>query len=172
MNLKQVLTMSLTAMLSISALGNSALAASKSDSITRAVPFVIVTDIGPQIFAVTQKCHYSENYTKGSSYIRYTYHTTSSWLEGWTGSAFGDVTNYNCHQVDYYDSNGNYVKSANLYTDGNLMFDPDWDQYDAATGTDIATVNTSSSMAVATFMVACYDSLYAPSTVDIELTCN
>lgn len=147
-------------------------ASGKSDSGSRAVPFIIGTDIGPQVFAVSHYYSYSETYTPGINYIRYTLHQSSSWLEGWTGSAFGNVVSYNCHSANYYDSYGNYIKSASMTRDTDMIWTPNQDQYESATGTDIATVNTSKSTAKARFMVACYDSLYAPSTVDLELLCK
>ena len=96
MKIKKLLIIGITALLSMTAISSSALAAYNSDSNTRAAVFVIGTDIGPQPFAVSHTYGYSETYTPGGSYVRYTHHQTYSYVQGWTGSAFGSVINSNC----------------------------------------------------------------------------
>ena len=134
-------------------------AASQKNSSSRVVSYVIVTAIGPQVFNATHYYGYSETYTSGGSYIRYTNHSSSSYIKNWTGWYFGSIEVYNAHSADYYNSNNTYIKSANMYKDQSMIADPSWQGYESANGTDIATVNTSSSTAKATFSVFCPEAL-------------
>lgn len=164
-----ILTLSLC--LTFSLLIVNVFAAYGSDNGDRAVAFTIVTDIGPQIFAARHHYNFGETYTQGGSYIRYTRHTSSSYCEGWSGWFFGDLQVINAHSANYYDSNGNYIKSAEIWRDSNMVWNPDWIGYESATGTDIATINTSTSTAKATFSVFCPEAIYGYSGYEASIYC-
>lgn len=169
---KKISIFVLTLCLMLSTMGTSVLAAYGSDNGDRAAAFVIVTDIGPQVFAARHYYRFGETYTKGGSYIRYTMHTSASWCEGWSGWFFGSIQVNNAHAANFYNSSGTYIKSANIYRDSDMIFDPKWEGYESATGTDIATVNTSSSTAKATFFVFCPESMYGYSGYDASIYCS
>lgn len=161
----------LTLCLTLSLSMVSVFAAYGSDDGDRAAAFTIVTDIGPQVFAARHYYRFGETYTQGGSYIRYTRHTSASWCEGWSGWFFGDIQVTNAHKADYYDSNGNYIKSAQIWRDSDMIWDPNWIGYESATGTDIATVNTRTSTAKATFSVFCPEALYGYSGYEASIYC-
>lgn len=170
--LSKLVAIGLTLCMIFSMTATSVFAAYGSDNGDRAAAFTIVTDIGPQIFAARHYYRFGETYTQGGSYIRYTRHTSASWCEGWSGWFFGSIQVNNAHSADFYDSNGNYIKSANIIRDTDMIWDPDWEGYESATGTDIATVNTSSSTAKATFFVFCPEALYGYSGYDASIYCT
>ena len=147
-------------------------AAYGSDNDDRVAAFVIVTEAGPQPFAARHYYRFGETYTKGGSYIRYTRHTSASWCEGWSGWFFGSIQVNNAHSAKFYDSSGNYVKSANIIKDKDMIWDADWEGYESATGTDIATVNTKSSTAKAEFFVFCPEAVYGYSGYTASISCT
>lgn len=153
-------------------INTSVFAAYGTDNGDRAAAFTIVTDIGPQLFAARHYYRFGETYTQGGSYIRYTRHTTASWCVGWSGWFFGSIQVNNPHASYFYDSAGNYIKSANIYKDTDMIYSSDWEGYESATGTDIATVNTSTSTAKTTFFVFCPEALYGYSGYDASIYCT
>lgn len=78
----------------------------------------------------------------------------------------------NPHVSKFYDSSGNYIKSANVHRDSDMIYQPDWEGYESATGTDIATVNTRTSTAKATFSVFCPEAVYGYSGYDASIFCS
>jgi hypothetical protein len=158
--------------LTLTTFSTAVFAAYGSDNGDRAVAFLIGTDIGPQLFSARHYYRFGETYTQGGSYIRYTRHTSASWCVGWSGWQFEDILVYNAHLANFYDSNGNYIKSANIIRDTDMIYDPDWEGYESATGTDIATVNTSTSTAKATFPIHCTNAMHGVSAYDASIYCT
>lgn len=153
-------------------INTSVFAANGTDNGDRPVVFTIVTDIGPQVFSTRHYYRYGETYTQGGSYIRYTRHTTASWCVGWSGWFFGSIQVNNPHFSDFYDSSGKYIKSAKVYRDTDMIYNPDWEGYESATGTDIATVNTRTSTAKTTFSVFCPDAIDGYAGFDASIYCS
>lgn len=143
-----------------------------NDSAT--ISFAIAADGG--IFPATAVFVwlFYERYTPSSSSIKYTYHNVMAYCQGWTGSAYGGSLYIPpLNKVDYYDSNGNYVKSAHLWAfTGSEIIDKAWNPYVHYEGTDIATINTSSSTAKCKFTVMCYEAIYGTFSTTASLYCN
>lgn len=107
-------------------------------------------------------CHliYSEQYTNndGNS-ISFTRHEAFTYAEGWDGDVWGYDLYVNASgSADYYDRYSNYIKSANMYQDSNVIVDPSW-IWDDRIGTDKATVNTVPAGAYT------YASFYCPDAI-------
>ena len=172
MKSKKLCTIVLLIALLIMSMTTSVFAVYGTDNGDRAASFVIVTDIGPQPFAARHYYRYGETYTQGGSFIRYTRHATASWCQNWSGWFFGSIQVNNPHVSKFYDSSGNYIKSANVHRDSDMIYQPDWEGYESATGTDIATVNTRTSTAKATFSVFCPEAVYGYSGYDASIFCS
>lgn len=165
-----IIALIVTIITSMSAVSVSA--AYKEDSNNRAIAYVIVTSIGPQVFAARHQTIYGETYNKGTSYIQYTRHMTTSYVTAWSGWFFGSLQVSNARRANFYDSYGNFIKYANIYKDSDMIWDPSWIGYESATGTDVATVNTSTSTAKATFSVFCPEAVYGYSGYTASLYCD
>lgn len=91
MKIKKLGIVGLIICLIVSSMSSVAFAAYGTDNGDRVANFVIVTEVGPQPFNARHYYRFSETYTQGGSYIRYTKHTSASWCENWSGWFFGRI---------------------------------------------------------------------------------
>lgn len=161
------------ALLSCTVLVTSAGAVGKIDEGTS--PYVFLVPAGDAaILPCPADFHYklAENYTPSSSSVKFTYHSTASYINDWQKGQFASIELYNPTVVKFYDKNDNYIKSANLKRDTSVITDPLWRPFSSASGTDIATVNTKPAKATAQFSIFCPEALYSHHGVEASVTCS
>lgn len=133
------------------------------------------SDIGLHNVWTRLYCSYKEEVERGSNYTRYQVHSTYAYVADWPGNKLGFNLQVNgAPSADYYDSYGNYIKSANMWNDTqdiwiNPSHIPNWN---ATIGTDTATVNTRPASSTATATMYCADAIYGYGDVTCNLTIN